>query len=305
MLSATPRTLRPLLVSVLICALFITGLSAMAPPSRAQTTNAIDIRFVQVDGNISAPLPTGGQFTQVIIQNTGPALTATPVVIKFASSPSVLQFVTENGANVGVIDKATGSWYHTLPTLGEGRSVTFLVNWYAGCAGKWPLAARVGERRVSTVVQYVGQSFSGCPPDETVSPAPPAYYDLAWPPTPTTVPASTLPASSTVAGASTQVPASTVAGASTQVPATTIAGASTVPGVSTDSTTTVATTTIPKPTTTRPPTTKATAKRPTTTVEIVCKTISGRRYCGPKSSALKKGQAKPREVKPVTTRKKK
>lgn len=292
---------------VVIALLMAVALGGTATISQAQTTSTtssvvasstsvpptvfgagLDIRFAQIDGSLSQVQVTGGQFTQVTIQNTGPAVGATQIVVKFGSAPSVIQSVTESGQAVGVVDQKTSSWYHTVPSIGEGRSITYVVNWYAGCAGRWPLAARVGERRVSTVVTYAGQSLQGCPPDETASPAPPSYYDLVWPPSagaPTT-PSTTLTPSSALPTAPT-------------LPTTVPPGgvATTIPGNS-------STTTIAKPVTTRRPTTRR-ATKPTTTVEIVCKTVSGRRYCGPKSTAIKPGAQKPREVKPTTTRKRK
>ncbi len=290
-------------VILAISLLMAFALAGNAATSQAQTTSStstttavpptifgagIDIRFSQVDGLLSQVQSTGGQFTQVIVQNTGPAVSATQIVVKFGSYPSVIQTVTENGLAVGVVDQKSYTWYHTIPNIGEGRSITYVVNWYAGCAGRWPLAARVGERRVSTVVTYAGQSLQGCPPDETVSPAPPSYYDLAWPPS--AVPP--VPSSTTTLPGVTTVPTGPTV---PTVPTTVLPGAS--------GPTTIPATTLLKVTTRRPTTRRAT--KPTTTVEIVCKTVSGKRYCGPKSSAIKPGAQKPREVKPTTTRKRK
>lgn len=261
-------------------------------PASAQTVAGLDLRFVQLDANIAAPLPTGGQLTQLIVQNIGPALGPTPIVLRFPPAPNVIQVVSENANLIGVIDPKTGVWYHTLSSLGEGRSITFLVNWYAACAGKWPLVARVGERRVSVVVQFVGQSLQNCGPDEVAAPTPAAYYDLPWPPTPTTTTTTTI-VPSTVPGSSI-TPSSIGGSVPSTIPGSTVLGSpnpSTTPAVP-----------ITRPPTTRPPTTKS--RKPTTTVEIVCKTVGSRRYCGPKSSALKPGAPKPREVKPVTTKKK-
>jgi hypothetical protein len=66
----------------------------------------------------------------------------------------------------------------------------------------------------------------------------------------------------------------------------------------------------PAPTTRRPTTRRTTvAPKPATTkpsrpVATVCKTVGGRKYCGPLSSALKPGQAKPKSVPPTTKKKK-
>ncbi len=294
---------RPL-VAAAITVLITATLMGSAASVSAQTTSTsttsplgVDIRLALVEGNISQVQQTGGQLMQVIIQNSGPALSATPVVIRFGQAPSVIQNVTESGSAVGVIDQKSGAWYHTIPAIGEGRSITYLINWYSGCAGRWPLAARVGERRVSTVVTYAGQSLQNCPPDESTSPAPPSFYELPWPATPvtttTTVSPSALPMAPTSVGATT----TTIAGANPGSSTSTVPGSGPVPTAST--TTTKAVPTTRKPTTTRPR-----IPKPTTSVEVLCKTVGGRRYCGPKSSAVKKGAPKPREVKPPTTKKK-
>jgi hypothetical protein len=295
------RHRRPLLGAAL-ASLTLLGLWSSAARVSAQNNLGVDIRFAQLDGNLNQAQQTGGQLTQVIIQNSGAALTAVPIVVRFPPNPSIIQTVTESGAQVGVIDQKTGVWYHTIPTLGEGRSITFVINWYSGCQGRWPLAARVGERRASTVVQFVGQSLANCPPDETAAPAQPSYYDLPWPASSTTTTTTVSPSAPPVAPTTapfTSLPGSIVGG-STSV-ATTVPGQSVAPTSSTTTTTTIA----------RPPVTRAatvprsTVPRPTTSVEIVCKTVGGRRYCGPKSSVIKPGQQKPREVKPPTTKKKK
>jgi hypothetical protein len=295
MTTSTTKAFRCLIVSATAIMVASVGLLSSGSAS-AQTVAGLDLRFVQLDANIAAALPTGGQLTQLIVQNIGPALGPTPVVLRFPPTPNVIQVVSENANPIGVIDPKTGVWYHTLSSLGEGRSITFLVNWYAACAGKWPLVARVGERRVSVVVQFVGQSLQNCGPDEVAAPTPPAYYDLPWPPTPTTSTTTTtttiLP--STVVG-STSSPSSIGGPVPSTIPGSTVPGSPTLSTVPTAPTT--------RPPTTRPPTTKS--RKPTTTLEIVCKTVGSRRYCGPKSSALKPGAPKPREVKPVTTRKKK
>jgi hypothetical protein len=302
--------IRRQLAAAAVVALSTVGLWGVANSVSAQTTTVppttslgLDIRFALVDGNISQVQQTGGQLIQVIVQNSGPALSAAPIVVRFGMLPSVIQNVTENGAQVGVIDQKTFAWYHTIPSIGEGRSITYLVNWYSGCAGRWPLAARVGERRVSTVVQYAGQSLQGCPPDESVAPAPPSFYELAWPAAPvattTTVSPSALPTAPTSVGATTTTINSTLPGTGS-----TVVGAS---NPSTSSTVALPTTSTTKgvPTTRRVvPTTRVRSQKPTTSVEVVCKTVGGRRYCGAKSSILKKGQQKPREVKPPTTKKK-
>jgi hypothetical protein len=300
---AVPRSRRPFFAATII-ALMTLGSAASVVAQTTTTTPTttvlgVDIRLAVVEGNISQVQQTGGQLMQVIIQNSGPALSATPIVVRFGLPPSVIQNVTESGAAVGVIDQKSGAWYHTIPSIGEGRSITYLINWYAGCAGRWPLAARVGERRVSTVVTFAGQSLQNCPPDESASPAPPSFYELLWPATPvattTTVSPSALPTAPTSVGATSTT--TTIAGATPGSSTSTIAGSSPAPTPPT-------TPAKPVPTTRQPTTTRPRIPKPTTSVEVVCKTVGGRRYCGPKSSAVKKGAPKPREVKPPTTKKK-
>jgi hypothetical protein len=296
------RFRRPLLaaaITILMTAALGSAASVLAQTTTTSTTTplGVDIRLALVEGNISQVQQTGGQLMQVIIQNSGPALSATPVVIRFGLAPSVIQNVTESGAAVGVIDQKSGAWYHTIPSIGEGRSITYLINWYSGCAGRWPLAARVGERRVSTVVTFAGQSLQNCPPDESASPAPPSYFDLPWPATPVTTTTTLSPSALPVAPTSVGTTTTTIAGANPGSSTSTIAGSGPLPTAPTTPAKTV-------PTTRKPTTTRARIPKPTTSVEVVCKTVGGRRYCGPKSSAVKKGAAKPREVKPPTTKKK-
>ena len=62
---------------------------------------------------------------------------------------------------------------------------------------------------------------------------------------------------------------------------------------------TAATTTTKAPTTTTIP--KSTTTKPGTV--ILCKTVGGKRYCAPKSSAYKEGQKKAIEIKPKATKK--
>jgi hypothetical protein len=93
-------------------------------------------------------------------------------------------------------------------------------------------------------------------------------------------------------------PAATTTVPTTQPGIPTTAIPSTVPGqqpaTTRRPTTTRRTTVPPKPATTKP-------SRP---VATVCKTVGGRKYCGPLSSALKPGQAKPKSVPPTTKKKK-
>jgi hypothetical protein len=288
------------------CTVAAGGAIAFRLPAQAQTPSTVDIRIVPPETTNGGSLNAGGLLTQVVVFNTGSApLANVQVVVRVPNAPALVQNVAENGAPLGVIDARTGLWYHTIASLAEGRSFTFVVNWWNPCAGKWPFAVRANDRRVSTSFQFTGASAAGCGADETSSPTPPAFFDMPWPPTPTSTTTTTIVAS---AAPTTFLAATTTIGSggpTTSVATSTIplaGGASTtvIPAPSAPSTVTPVTTVKPVPTSKKP----VVSKKPPTTLEIVCKTVGGRRYCGPKSSALKPGQAKPKEV-PITTIKKK
>ncbi len=298
-------------LSVAIVALMgMLGVHGSAP---AQTTTpAIDVRITTQATN----RPVGGLITGVSVVNTGTeALTNVQLVVRIPGPPAVVQDVVqasapfaESNVRAGVIEDKTGFWYHTIASVPAGGSVSFNVNWYSPCVGRWPFAVRANQVRVSASYQFTGAPFAGCGPDDVASPTAASWFELPWPPS--VVPTSSVvPSSSTtttVFGATTTstlvgATSTTLVGApvSTLVPSTAVTVPSTLPSVSSTRPPTT------RPTTTRPPSTRPKVTKPPTTLEIVCKTVSGRRYCGPKSSALKPGQKKPREVKPPTTKKKK
>jgi hypothetical protein len=300
-LRAHVRTRSLVLVLALSCVFAAGGGVATRLPAQAQLASTIDIRIVPPESPSGAggSLTAGGLLTQVVVFNTGSApLTNVQVVVRVPNAPALVQNVSENGAPLGVIDSRTGLWYHTISSLAENRSFTFVVNWWNPCVGKWPFAVRANDRRVSTSFQFTGASVAGCGPDETSAPASATYFELPWPPTPTpTTVVSSSVAIPTTVGTATPITAPPPA------PIPTVVGSSVTPTPTTPPTPSTAAPVITKPPvpTSRKPTT---TKKPPTTLEIVCKTVGGRRYCGPKSSALKPGQAKPKEV-PVTTIKKK
>jgi hypothetical protein len=248
----------------------------------------------------------GAQTLSVTLTNPSQqSLTNVQVVMRGPASPSAIQLVTEGPLStenrVGVIDAQTGMWYHTIGQVSQNGSITFTVSWFAACAGRWPFAVRVNDRRTSVSLQFTGTSNVGCGPDEIASPTPVSFFDLPWPPS--------IVASTTVTGTTTLPGGTTTSSTSTTAVGVTIPTIPPTGPVGVETTTSTSTT---RPaTSTRPPTTRATTrvtstrKRPTTSVEIVCKTVGGRRYCGPKSSALKPGQKKPRDVTPTTKKKKK
>ncbi len=284
-----------LVLGVLMTALlaFTTGL--VVSPARAQSIN-LDVRI-----NSGTTLrSTGGVITAVSVVNTGTdALTNVQLVVRVPGAPALIQNVTETSAplvesinRAGVIDERTGLWYHTIASIPAGGSAHFNVNWFNPCVGRWPFAARAADRRTFTSFQFSGGTLSNCGPDDVASPTLASWFELPWPPSiVTTTTSTTTSSSTTVVGGGVllpTVPGSAVPGAST-VPASTPAPSSVVTSFPRSTTTTKA-----RPSTTR---------KPPTTLEIVCKTVGGRRYCGPKSSALKPGQAKPKAVPPTTKKK--
>jgi hypothetical protein len=305
---------------VIACAVFCTALGLQPLPADAQTT-PIELRVVVQ----SATRSVGGLITSIQVVNNGAeSLTNVQLVVRIPNLPAVIQAVTQTTApfvdsnnRVGVIDEKSGVWYHTIASVPVGTTgLTFNVNWFNPCAGRWPIAARANDRRTFSLIQFTGIGAANCGLDDQASPTPSSWYELPWPPSaplPTTPGASstlgTIPSASTSSSA--VLPTTTVFGATS-----TIAVPSTIPGA-TAPTTTPAVTTAPVAPTTRvttiaPTTLKrvtvpkpTTTKRPSTTLEIVCKTVGGKRYCGPKSSALKPGQKKPKSVPPSTKKKSK
>jgi hypothetical protein len=280
----------------------------LVPSAGAQTQN-LDVRITP--GATSRT--TGGLLTGVSVVNTGTEpLSNVQLVVRVPAAPSQIQIVNESAAplgdptvRAGVIDERTGLWYHTIVSIPAGASAHFTVNWFNPCVGRWPFAARAGDRRTFVSYQFSGGTLSSCGLDDVAQPTPAAWFELPWPPSVVTTTSTTT---STLAGATTTAPTATIPGgaiptAAPSVPGSSIAPGSTsifaTPSTSAPSTVARSSTTKARPTTAKPTTTKK------STVEIVCKTVGGRRYCGPKSSALKPGQAKPRSVAPTTKKKSK
>jgi hypothetical protein len=268
-----------------------------------------------VTGNtgISLTAPNAMRTSVVITNETKSPLTNQQMVVRFGVKPDLINSVIDGSGPVGLIDATTGAWFHTIAAIQPGERVTYSVNWFKYCPGKWPMAVRVGDRQVSSTVQWSGTSIDPrCPADESTNPQPASFYALSWPssvalPTPTGVVVITSPSSTSSTPPSTQAPTvappttTTIRPTTTQAALPTTATLQSLPGPTT--TTTSATTTtklgsapiFPVKTTTttivgRP------SNRPTTT--LFCKTIGGNTYCGPKSSAYKEGQQKAQELKP-------
>lgn len=302
------------------------GAATLLPPSPApaQTPGvSISINPIVPPGQSPATLPAGAQIVNFVISNPTPTIQINQqAVIRVALPPAYIVNVTDGTASFGTIDNRTAVWYGLVPSLAPNSSLTLTMTWFQPCPGRWPVAARFGDRTTSLTLGFVGPSDAKCPPDETVAPQGSTYYALPWPPTTQSTGATTTTAviipslTTTVPG---QIPTVTTPGAAT----TTLPGATvtTQPLVATSTTllrlgpttTALVTPVQPGQTTTVPPgqTTTTVKKKttPTTTTVIICKTISGRRYCGPSSSAYKPGQAKAIESKPgqkvtITTKKK-
>jgi hypothetical protein len=296
-----------------------------AAPGAPTTIPGASLALVMepVTGNtgISLSAPNAMRTSVVITNETKVALTNQQMVVRFGVKPDQINSVIDSSGPVGLTDAATGAWFHTIAAIQPGERLTYSVNWFKFCPGKWPMAVRVGDRQVASSVQWSGTSSdSRCPADESTNPQPASFYALSWPssvaPTvvtgvvviPSTV--ASLP-SSTVAVPSTTV--TTLAGVTSTLAttttttvrvSTTLVTSSTIQSLSGPTTSSVSATSTTKlggPTTTRPllaPTTTLSVRsnRPTTT--LFCKTIGGNNYCGPKSSAYKEGQAKAQELKP-------
>ena len=248
----------------------------------------------------SAGLPTG-TFIKASITVTNPApvsLVNQQMVVRFGQKPDQILSVDDGTGKVGVIDPSTGAWYHTIATIGANSTTTYTITYGKLCAGRWSFAARVGEKTTSQFVQWAGLSDLRCVGDETTNPQPPSFYQLPWPSSiavPTVT--STTSTSTTTTTFNPLLPATTgttLPGGSTTSTSSTRPGATTTTLLSLDK--------LPaNSSTTRSKTTKVSTGRTTTTV-LFCKTVGGKRYCAPKSSAYKPGQKKATEVAPKTTK---
>ena len=306
----TNRSIRRVLVAVLSGAV-VASLALVASPQSSQAQSAAALSIVitpEVPSGASlSTLPTGtGQ--RVFIQVTNPpgavALTNQQFVVRFASKPDVISSVNDGVGLIGLIDPVTGAWYHTIAQLPSGATVTYSVSAFKFCPGRWPIAARVGDKLSVVLASWVGQPDARCGADETVSPAPASFYALAWPSPsgglPIVPPANSTTTTAVVpSGSSTTVPGAVVP--------TTVPGAvapTTVPGAPRPSlinltlnASTTTTTTSTTSTTIRP----RAGAGPTTTV-LFCKTVGGKSYCAPKFSIYKPGQKKIVEIKKSTKR---
>jgi hypothetical protein len=307
-----------------------TTTTAVTTTSTALPGASLALVMEPVTGNtgISLTAPNAMRTSVVITNETKVPLTNQQMVVRFGVKPDQINSVTDSSGPVGLLDSTTGAWFHTVAAIQPGERVTYSVNWFKYCPGKWPMAVRVGDRQVSSTVQWSGTSSdSRCPADETTNPQPSSFYALSWPSSvsPTT-PAPTgvvvIPSTAvTIASSTTTNPATTVAAVVTTTSPlptttavrspTTLVTSSTVqglPGPTTPSATAPTTTKPVAPTTTRAglgpntalstttTTISARSNGPTTT--LFCKTIGGNKYCGPKSSAYKDGQEKAQELKP-------
>ncbi len=305
----TKRLFRRVLVAALSGSI-VASMAMVAGPtsSQAQSASALSIIItpeVPLGASLSN-LPTGtGQ--RVFIQVTNPvgsaALLNQQFVVRFASKPDVISSVNDGGGAIGLVDPVTGAWYHTIAQLPAGATVTYSVSGFKFCPGRWPIAARVGDKISVVYASWVGQPDARCGPDETVSPAPASFFALAWPSPSGGLPI-VPPANSTSTSTSPTTTAVAPVGATTTalgaVAVTTIPGAprpSLINLTLNASTTTTTTTTTS--TTIRP----RAGAGPTTTV-LFCKTVGGKSYCAPKFSVYKPGQKKVVEVKKKTTKKK-
>lgn len=298
----------------------------------AQALPAVGQAPVPVSVSITPEVPTGftsqnlptqtNQRVIVTVVNSGTAAVLNQqIVVRLGAKPDAIVSVSDGIANVGVIDATTGAWYHTMPSIAAGATATYALTWLKICPGRWPLAVRVADKSASISAQWVGPADARCGPDEAANPQPAAFYQLAWPPTALSVttttallPGTTLAPGATLAGATTTavitVPGLTTIPSATTIPGattTTIVGAvTTKPGGVTQPSLIQLTLSTAATTTTKPASTTTIAKSTTTKAGtvILCKTVGGKRYCAPKSSAYKEGQKKSVEVKPKVTKKK-
>ena len=258
----------------------------------------------------SAGLPTGTFVKATVTVNNPTAISFVnqPMVMRFGQKPDQILGVDDGTGRVGVVDPATGAWYHTIATIAANSSTTYTVTYGKLCAGRWAFAVRVGEKVMTQMVQWAGTNDVRCPGDESVNPQPASFYQLPWPSsivmvtatastTSTTTTINPFPVTSTVAAASTGLSGSSPGPTSSirpGVPTSTLLSLDRLPST--------------VPTTLRTTTTsKSGSTARTTTTVVFCKTVGGKRYCAPKSSAYKPGQKKAIEVKPTppTPKKKK
>lgn len=313
--------------------LFIGTLSAISPQTAGAQSAALNVNMsLEVPaGATQLNLPTfspGRLIVQVANTGTTPVVNQ-PMVMRIANQPDVILTVSDGTGNVGIVDQATGAWYHTVASIPPGASATYVLTFVKYCPGRWSIAVRIGDRLASSVAQWTGPADPRCGADELVSPPSQSFYQLPWPPTTptststssivppvssatspannaslTTIATSVVPTTRNLSAPPTLIQLtlgqSTATATSTSLPpaSTTLLGA-------TSSTVFGATSTRPPSTTTPASTTSTTRSGPTTTVVIFCKTVSGKRYCAPLSSAYKPGQKKATEIKPTTTKKKK
>ena len=292
------------------------ALLGISSPVGAQTAASVSIVIspeVPAGASIST-LPTNvGQRLFVQVTNNGSvALTNQQFVVRLAQKPDLISAVNDGAGNVGLIDAVTGAWYHTIAQLPPGVTFTYSVSALKYCAGRWPIAARVGDKVAVSYASWIGQPDTRCTADETASPATSTYYSLTWPAT--GVPPIVPPATSTVVPGitttTTLVPGpttttTTILGSVGATTTTTIVGTKpTLINLTLTATTTTTTTIAPSTTTVAG--TKASAKgsAPTTTI-LFCKTVGGKRYCAPKYSVYKPGQKKVVEKKATAANKKK
>lgn len=293
-----------------------TTAAPVTPTTAPGASLALVMEPVTGNTGISLTAPNAMRTSVVITNETKSPLTNQQMVVRFGVKPDLINSVIDASGPVGLIDANTGAWFHTIAAIQPGERVTYSVNWFKYCPGKWPMAVRVGDRQVSSTVQWSGTSIDPrCPADESTNPQPASFYALSWPstvalPTPTGVVVITSPTSTSSTPPSTppSTQAPTVAPSTTntrptttQAPLPSTATIQSLPGPTT--TTTSATTstklgsvpTFPAKTTTTT-TVGVLSNRPTTT--LFCKTIGGNKYCGPKSSAYKEGQEKAQELRP-------
>ncbi len=273
-------------------------IEAQAQPPTTIPGLVITMSFEIPLATTSAGLPTG-TFVKATVTVTNPAsvsLVNQPMILRFGQKPDQILGVDDGTGKVGVIDQATGAWYHTIATIPGNSSTTYTVTYGKLCAGRWAFAARVGDKVTSQFAQWAGQSDARCVGDETTNPQPASFYQLPWPSSivaPSTSTSTTT--STTINPLLTTTTGSTLAGGSTTSTSSTRPGATTTTLLSLDKMTTTV------PSSGRTTTTRVSKLRTTTTV-LFCKTVGGKRYCAPKSSAYKPGQKKAKEVTPKPTK---
>ena len=243
-----------------------TTITATTAPAAPTTIPGASLALVMepVTGNtgISLTAPNAMRTSVVITNETKVPLTNQQMVVRFGVKPDLINSVTDASGPVGLTDATTGAWFHTIAAIQPGERVTYSVNWFKYCPGKWPMAVRVGDRQVSSTVQWSGTSNdSRCPADESTNPQPASFYALSWPssilPTvPTgvvvipstgaTVPPSTIAApvtTTTIPSITLVVPITTTTGVR---PSTTLVPSPTIQSLPGPTTSSVSTTSIAK-----------------------------------------------------------